>query len=175
MPNSNPWCLLFTSVQSSGRWIFLRWDIFVCGVWLFVCFCILGGERDWQVSRYPESLRQLWGHHCGILGLIEGWLESIRGEGGRQGTAVAANYYYPHCSIWEEFLCRIGSHTCGLPLRSAEVHGYTQRARVGHTWQSLQLLHITESQEKSFSCDTLLLNILSACFLIHDSKLHTTE
>lgn len=126
-----------------------------------VCLC----ERDWQVSRYPGPLRQLWGHHCRVLGLIEGWLENIRGEGGRGGTAVAANYYYPQCSIRGEALCGVGSHTCGLLLYSGEkIHCQSVWVKNIHiTWCSSRgakqentciekLWQTTQSQARIFLC-----------------------
>lgn len=72
------------------------WFVCTCMVCVCVCSCV----GDWQVSGYPGPLRQLWGQHCRLLGLIEGWLENIRGENGGEGdTAVAGNYYYPQCSV----------------------------------------------------------------------------
>lgn len=63
------------------------WEWFGCGSSSHFCLflCVIEAEGDWQVSAYPGPLRQLWRHHCRALVLIEGWLDSIRGEGGREG------------------------------------------------------------------------------------------
>lgn len=107
---------------------------------LSLCVCI----RQKKIDRCPDprARRQLWGHHCRILGLIEGWLDNIRGEGG-EGAQLLLLTIITHNAAAEGRLSEEWAHT---PVAS---HGL-QRICVGREYSTRSL---TETQARIFFSD----------------------
>lgn len=75
---------------------------------------------------YPEPLRQLWDHHCRVLGPKEGWWENIKGEGGETTQLLLLLLLLGLLAMQRWGGCRgwlLLSHTCGLPQCSGGVSG----------------------------------------------------
>lgn len=134
--------------------------------------CVSEREKgDWHVSRYPRPLRQLWGHHCRVLGLIEGWWENIRGEGGEGAQLLLLTIITHNTASEGEALCSGLAHLWPPAVFRKYVWIHPQTVCVCWHVPDIQAwtreIHTyIHSQAKVFLsyCTFSPLNVLSSCF-----------